>query len=98
MADDRDGTTAAIKRGRFLIFGNERSAEKRLHTEHREEAARHSRARYALRFGSIRAEVGAPGPVGSGAREEIGLLRPIGEVEIRNVAVGKAGCRILAFE
>ena len=44
---------------------------------------------------SVATEVGVPGPVGRGAREEIGLLRPIGEIEIRNVAVGNAGRRIL---
>src|SRR5205085_10082617 len=31
-----------------------------------------------------------PGPVGGGAREEIGLLRPISEVEKRDVAFGNA--------
>src|SRR5207302_3377662 len=38
------------------------------------------------------------GPVGGGAREEIGLLRPINEIQIRDVAIGNARRRIFAFD
>jgi len=55
-------------------------------------------ARHGLRFRSVATDVGVPGPVGRGAREEIGLLRPIGEVEIRDVAVCDTRRRIFAFE
>src|SRR5262249_7182332 len=48
--------------------------------------------------GTIRAKVGDAGPVGGAAGEEIGLLRPIGKVEIRDVAVGDARRRIFAFD
>ena len=98
MANDRDGTPAFVECRWFVVFGNERSAENRLDPEHREEPGRHSRAGHGLWFRSVGTEVGVPGPVGRGAREEIGLLRPIGEVEIRNIAVGNASRRILSFE
>ena len=98
MADDRDGTPAFVECGWFVVFGNDRSAENRLDPEHREEPGRHACAGHGLRFRSVATEVGVPGPVGRGAREEIGLLRPIGEVEIRDVAVGDARRRIFAFE
>ena len=98
MADDRDGAPAVVECGWFVVFGNDRSAENRLDTEHREEPGRHACAGHGLRLRSVATEVGVPGPVGRGAREEIGLLRPIGEIEIRNVAVGNAGRRIFSFE
>src|SRR5690348_443752 len=98
MADDRDGSPAFVECRWFVVFGNERSAENRLDTEHREEPGRHACAGHGLRFRSVATEVGVPGPVGRGAREEIGLLRPIGEIEIRNVAVGNARRRIFSFE
>ena len=93
MADDRDAL-----RPPFVVFGNERSPENRLDTEHREEPGRHTGARHALRLRPVRTKVGGTGPVGGGAREEIGLLRPIGKVEKRDVALGNARRRIFAFE
>ena len=93
VADDRD----AYRLG-FVVFGNERSPENRLDTEHREEPARHAGARHALRFGPIGAKVRVTGPECRGAREEIGLLRPIGEIQERDVAVGNPRRRISAFE
>ena len=93
MADDRDGL-----RPPFVVFGNERSPKSRLDPEHGEEPGRHTRARHAFRLRPIRSKVGLAGPVGGGAREEIGLLRPISKVEKRDVALGNARRRIFAFE
>src|SRR5436853_6507147 len=94
MADDRDAL-----RPPFVVFGNERSPENRLDTEHGEEPGRHTSARHALRLRPIRTKVGGTGPVGGGAGEEIGLLRPIGKVERRDITFGNARCAgILAFE
>ena len=93
MADDCDGL-----RPSFVVFGNERSPENRLDPEHGEEPGRHTGARHALRLRPIRTKVGGTGPVGGGAREEIGLLRPINEIQIRDVAVGNARLRIFSFD
>src|SRR5205814_7725365 len=79
------------------VFGNERSPEDRLDPEHGEEPGRDPGARHAFRLRPIRTKVGGTGPVGSGAREEIGLLRPISKVEKRDIALGNARLRIFAF-
>src|SRR5439155_2902227 len=81
-----------------VVFGNERSSEHRLDTEHGEEPGRHTGARHALRLRPIRTKVGGTGPVGGGAREEIGLLRPISKVEKRDIALGNARLRIFSFD
>src|ERR1700739_4128935 len=83
----------------FVVFGNERSPENRLDTEHGEEPGRHTGARHAFRLRPIRTKVGGTGPVGGGAREEIVLLRPISKVEKRDIAFGNPRrLTIFAFE
>src|SRR5438046_10517465 len=83
----------------YVSICNERTPENRLDPEHREEPGRHTGARHAFRLRPIRTKVGGTGPVGGGAREEIGLLRPISKVEKRDVALGNARRpRIFAFE
>src|SRR4029079_8819147 len=96
MTDNCDRTPAFVECRWFVVFGNERSAENRLDPEHGKEPGRHACAWDRLRFRSVATEVGGTGPIGRSAREEIGLLRPIGEIKIRNIAVGNAGRRILS--
>ncbi len=98
MADDRDGAPAFVEGRWFVVFGNDRSAENGLDTEYGEEPGRDACAGHGLGFRSVATEVGVPGPVGRGAREDIGLLRPIDEIEIGDVAVGNARLRISSFE
>src|SRR6185369_4551405 len=93
VADDCDGLRIS-----FVISGNERSPENGLEPEHGEEPGRHTGAWQAFRLRAIRSKVGLAGPVGGGAREEIGLPRPISKVLKRDVALADARRRILAFD
>jgi hypothetical protein len=93
VADDRD-----VHRFGLVFIREKRATEKRLHPENIEERVRHARARDSLRLRPIPAEIGAGGPIGGGRGEEIPLLRPIGEIEIRNVAIGDPVRGISTFE
>ena len=87
-------------RGAFwlVVLGNEAASENRLHSKNRKETARHAGPRHTFGLRAIRPEIRVAYPVNGGRGEEIGLVRPIGEVRKRDIAIVDPLARVAALE
>src|ERR1051325_9116667 len=85
MADDGNRLGVGL-----IVFRNKGAAERRLDAEDSKEAARYAGAWNALGLGAVSGQIRATGVECCCTRKEVSLLRPVGEIRERDVAVRDA--------